>query len=237
MHYQPRIDLARGEIVGAEALIRWQAPGEELILPARFIPLAEETGLIVEIGRFALRAACLQGRAWLDAGFAPLVMSVNVSPRQFRQESFVETVSQVLQETGLPAALLEIEITESMVVQDAPRLIRMLEDLRRLGVKIAVDDFGTGYSSLSYLKRFPVHRLKIDRSFVADVNRNADDAAIVRTIIALGHNLGLRVVAEGVETRAELAFLRENGCDEVQGFLYGRPVPADQLEAQLLRPR
>jgi diguanylate cyclase (GGDEF)-like protein/PAS domain S-box-containing protein len=234
LHYQPRVDMASGRIVGAEALVRWQAPGEELIPPIRFIPLAEETGLIVEIGRFVLRSACAQARAWMDAGHAPLMISVNVSPRQFRQDTFVESVANALRESGLPPHLLELEITESMVVHDAPRLIRMLEDLRLLGVQIAVDDFGTGYSSLSYLKRFPVQRLKIDRSFVADVTRNADDAAIVRTIIALGHNLGLRVVAEGVEVQAQLDFLRANGCDEMQGFLFSEPVTAEAFEAQLV---
>ncbi|MET0291218.1 MAG: EAL domain-containing protein, partial [Steroidobacteraceae bacterium] len=200
-----------------------------------FIPLAEETGLIVEIGRFVLRSACAQARAWLDRGYEPLVVSVNVSPREFRQENFVGTVAQALRESGLPPELLELEITESMVMHDAPRLIRMLEELRQLGVQISVDDFGTGYSSLSYLKRFPVHRLKIDRSFVADVTRNADDAAIVRTIIALGHNLGLRVVAEGVESDAQLKFLRTNACDEMQGFYFGAPVPAAEFEETLTR--
>jgi diguanylate cyclase (GGDEF)-like protein/PAS domain S-box-containing protein len=237
LHYQPRIDMLSGRMVGAEALVRWQAPGEALIPPARFIPLAEETGLIVEIGRFVLRSACSQARAWIDQGFEPIVVSVNVSPRQFRQEGFVASVAQALRESGLPAQYLELEITESMVMHDAPRLIRMLEELRRLGVQIAVDDFGTGYSSLSYLKRFPVHRLKIDRSFVADVTANADDAAIVRTIIALGHNLGLRVVAEGVETDAQLAFLRANACDEMQGFYFSVPVPVDRFEELLTRVR
>ncbi len=233
LHYQPRVDMASGRIVGAEALVRWQAPGEALIPPARFIPLAEETGLIVEIGRFVLRSACLQARTWLDRGLPPIVVSVNVSPRQFKQESFVASVAQALRESGLPAELLELEITESMVMHDAARLIRMLEELRQLGVQIAVDDFGTGYSSLSYLKRFPVHRLKIDRSFVADVTGNADDAAIVRTIISLGHNLGLRVVAEGVETDSQLDFLRANACDEMQGFYFSPPVPVEEFEKQL----
>ena len=235
LHYQPRIDMASGRVVGAEALVRWQAPGETLIPPARFIPLAEETGLIVEIGRFVLRTACAQGRAWLERGYEPLVISVNVSPRQFRQENFVATVAAALRESRLPPELLELEITESMVMHDAPRLIRMLEELRQLGVQISVDDFGTGYSSLSYLKRFPVHRLKIDRSFVADVTRNPDDAAIVRTIIALGHNLGLCVVAEGVESDAQLEFLRANGCDEMQGFYFGLPLPVDRFEETLTR--
>jgi diguanylate cyclase (GGDEF)-like protein/PAS domain S-box-containing protein len=237
LHYQPRVDMATGRIVGAEALVRWQAPGEALIPPARFIPLAEETGLIVEIGRFVLRSACAQARSWMDRGFEPLVVSVNVSPRQFRQENFVASVAQALRESGLPPELLELEITETMVMHDAPRLIRMLEELRLLGVQISVDDFGTGYSSLSYLKRFPVHRLKIDRSFVADVTRNADDAAIVRTIISLAHNLGLRVVAEGVESDAQLDFLRSNLCDEMQGFYFSPPVPVEQFEAQLIAAR
>ena len=234
LHYQPRLDLVSGRILGVEALVRWQAPGEPLIPPGRFIPLAEETGLIVDIGRFVLNRACAQAVAWQSQGHPPLIVSVNVSPRQFRQDNFVDTVSAALRESGLAPQYLEIEITETMVMHDAPRMIRMLEELRQLGVQISVDDFGTGYSSLSYLRRFPVHRLKIDKSFVADVTDNAEDAAIVRTIITLGHNLGLKVVAEGVETAAQLEFLRSNGCDEMQGFYFSRPLPPAELAALLI---
>jgi diguanylate cyclase (GGDEF)-like protein/PAS domain S-box-containing protein len=233
VHYQPRVDLASGGIVGAEALLRWQVPDEPPVPPSRFIPIAEETCLIVELGRFVLRAACAQNRRWQDAGRPHLVVSVNVSPRQFLHDTFVSMVADVLHETGLEAHYLELEITESMVMEDAPRLIRMLGELRELGVQTSIDDFGTGYSSLSYLRRFPVHRLKVDRSFIIDVTTNSEDAAIVRTIITLGHNLGLKVIAEGVETPAQLEFLRRNDCDEVQGYLFSPPVPADALGSLL----
>jgi diguanylate cyclase (GGDEF)-like protein/PAS domain S-box-containing protein len=225
LHYQPRIDLSSGACLGAEALIRWQVSPQEIISPRRFIPLAEETGLIVPIGRWVLETACRQNKAWQDMGLAPMVVSVNVSARQFHQDDFVQTVVAVLKNTGLEARYLEIELTESMVMHDAEKLVAMLDELKRIGVQMSVDDFGTGYSSLSYLKRFPVDRLKIDRSFVQDLMSDSDDATIVRTIIALGHNLGLLIVAEGVETGEQSDFLRQNGCDEAQGYLFGRPVP------------
>ncbi len=225
LHYQPRIDLRSGACVGAEALIRWQVSPQEIISPHRFIPLAEETGLIVPIGRWVLETACRQNKTWQDMGLAPMVVSVNVSARQFHQDDFVQTVVAVLQKTGLEARYLEIELTESMVMHDAEKLVAMLDELKRIGVQMSVDDFGTGYSSLSYLKRFPVDRLKIDRSFVQDLMSDSDDATIVRTIIALGHNLGLHIVAEGVETAEQRDFLRQNGCDEAQGYFFGRPGP------------
>lgn len=225
LHYQPRIDLLSGACVGAEALIRWQVSPQEIISPSRFIPLAEETGLIVPIGRWVLETACRQNKAWQEMGLAPMVVSVNVSARQCHQDDFVQTVVAVLKNTGLEARYLEIELTESMVMHDAEKLVAMLDELKRIGVQMSVDDFGTGYSSLSYLKRFPVDRLKIDRSFVQDLRSDSDDATIVRTIIALGHNLGLHIVAEGVETGEQSDFLRQNGCDEAQGYLFGHPVP------------
>jgi diguanylate cyclase (GGDEF)-like protein/PAS domain S-box-containing protein len=233
VHYQPRVDLATGRVTGAEALVRWQPPGEAMIAPSRFIPLAEETGLIVPLGRLVLEEACAQARRWRDRGLGPLVVSVNVSPRQLRQSDFVEMVAGVLAAAGVGAGEIEFEITEGMVMLDLPRVVEILDALQRLGVEIAIDDFGTGYSSLAYLKRFPVQRLKVDRSFVQDVTHDADDASIVRTIVALGHSLGLRVVAEGVETAAQLAFLRALGCDEMQGYLSGRPGPPAALEAML----
>jgi len=233
LHFQPRTHLATGRITGAEALVRWQAPGKPLVLPGSFISIAEETGLIVDIGRYVLRAACAQARAWLDAGHVSLVVSVNASPCELQQERYADRVLEALKEFNLPPGCLEIEITESMVVQDAPRLIRMLNRLRDLGVQIAIDDFGTGYSNLRYLQRFPAQRLKIDRSFIADITHNQEDAAIVRAIITLGHSLEMLVVAEGVETIAQLELLRELGCDEVQGFLLSPPLPAAQLEAVL----
>ncbi len=232
--YQPRVDLRSGKVVGVEALIRWRVSDEQTIEPSRFIPIAEEIGLIAPIGKWVLQTACAQNKAWQDAGLQPLVVSVNVSARQFRQEQFVKTVAHVLSETGLEPCYLEIELTESGVMHDAEEFVAMLNELNDLGVQIAIDDFGTGYSSLSYLKRFPVDRLKVDRSFVQDIVTDADDATIVRTIIALGHNLGLKVVAEGVETEQQLAFLRENDCDEFQGYLYGQPLPADELAKGML---
>jgi EAL domain-containing protein (putative c-di-GMP-specific phosphodiesterase class I) len=206
-----------------------------MIPPARFIPVAEEIGLIGPIGEWVLRTACLQNKRWLDAGLPPTVVSVNVSPRQFRGDDLVAKIAGVLEATGLPPAYLELELTESMVMHDGERMIETLHAIKRLGVQIAVDDFGTGYSSLSYLKRFPVDRLKIDRSFVQDAATNADDAANVRTIIALGHNLGLKVLAEGVETDEQIEFLRANGCDELQGYYYSKPISAWRMRKLLAK--
>lgn len=233
LNYQRRVDMRTGELVGAEALIRWHVSEEETIAPSRFIPIAEETGLISSIGKWVLRTACAQNKAWQDLGLKPFVVSVNVSARQFHQDDLVRTISEVLSETGLEPKYLEIELTESAVMHDAEQFVATLNELNDLGVQIAIDDFGTGYSSLSYLKRFPVDRLKVDRSFVQDIATDTDDAAIVRAIIALGHNLGLRVVAEGVETEQQLQFLRENHCDEMQGYLYGHPLDAIAFAATL----
>jgi predicted signal transduction protein with EAL and GGDEF domain len=235
LHYQPRVDMRTRCLTGAEALIRWHVSGEEVTPPSRFIPVAEEIGLIVPIGKWVLQAACAQNKAWQDAGLAPFVVSVNVSVRQFRQDNLVQTITEVLRETGLEARYLEVELTESAVMHDADQFIAMLGQLNDLGVQIALDDFGTGYSSLSYLKRLPVDRLKVDRSFVQDIVSDADDATIVRTIIALGHNLGLKVVAEGVETEQQLEFLRANHCDELQGYYFGRPMPGAQFMREFLQ--
>ena len=235
LRYQPRVNLATGQIVGAEALLRWRMPQRGTVAPMRFIGLAEETGLIVPIGKWVLQTACAQNKAWQDAGVPPIVVSVNVSPRQFRHESLVQTVAEVLRSTGLEPRYLELELTESMVMHDPPKLVAMLDELKELGVKIAVDDFGTGYSSLSYLKRFPVDRLKVDRSFVENMTTESDDATIVRTIIALGHNLGLKVVAEGVETAQQARALRAYQCDEAQGFLFARAVASRVLPRLITR--
>jgi diguanylate cyclase (GGDEF)-like protein/PAS domain S-box-containing protein len=233
LHFQPRFDLASGRITGAEALVRWQAPGKDLVQPASFIAIAEETGLICDIGRYVLHAACALARAWLDSGHEGLVVSINASPRELQQERYAEQVFDALREFRLPPGALEIEITESMVVQDAPRLIRMLHSLQEIGVHLAIDDFGTGYSNLRYLQRFPAQRLKIDRSFITDILRSEEDSAIVRAIITLGHSLGMRVVAEGVEQQGQLDLLRGLACDEIQGFLLGHPMPAEALQARL----
>jgi predicted signal transduction protein with EAL and GGDEF domain len=226
LHYQQRVDLKTGAIVGAEALVRWLHPEWGLVRPARFIPLAEETGLIVPIGEIVLREACRQARAWLDQGLKPGVVSVNLSARQFRQEGLVRLVSRVLEETGLDPKHLEMELTESMVMHNVDAAIATLQGLKSLGIALSVDDFGTGYSSLSYLKNLPIDKLKIDRSFVRDIaaGSEADDGILAQAIISLGHSLHLHVVAEGVETDEQVRFLRKHKCDEVQGFYYGEPV-------------
>jgi diguanylate cyclase (GGDEF)-like protein len=226
LHFQQRVDLRTGAIVGAEALVRWMHPDWGLVRPVRFIPLAEETGLIVRIGEFVLREACRQARAWLDEGLRPGVISVNLSARQFRQEGLVRLVSRVLEETGLDPKYLEMELTESMVMHNVDASIATLQGLKSLGISLSVDDFGTGYSSLAYLRNLPIDKLKIDRSFVRDIGAGADgeDGVLAQAIISLGHNLKLHVVAEGVETDAQVRFLKRHRCDEVQGFFYGEPV-------------
>ena len=231
LHYQPQLDLISGNIVGMEVLLRWNHPQHGTIAPSRFIALAEEMGLIMPIGAWVLRAACVQTRAWQLAGLGQLRVAVNLSPRQFTQKGLVQSIAAILEECGLDARHLELEVTESMVMSDVDHAITILRDLKQLGVQIAIDDFGTGYSSLSYLRRFPIDVLKIDQSFVSDIALKEDDAAIVRAIISLAHGLRLKVIAEGVETNEQLEFLREHGCDQVQGFLFSRPVPATEFAA------
>ncbi|WP_350133441.1 EAL domain-containing protein [Nitrosomonas sp.] len=233
LHYQPLIDAHSGRAVGVEALVRWQPPGEAIVPPGKFIPIAEETGLIVPLGEWVLRTACAQGRAWIDAGFAPLVMAVNLSVRQFQSENLAEVIQRVLEETKLPAAYLELELTESMFMGHAERSIDMLKTLKAPGIQLAIDDFGTGYSSLTYLKRFPIDKLKIDQSFVRGLAHDPNDREIAATIIAMARGLKLSVLAEGVESEQQLAFLRQHGCDYYQGFLFHRPAPAKELEAWL----
>ena len=233
LHYQPQMDLASGRIFAVEALVRWQHPERGLLPPGDFIPLAEEAGLIGAIGDWTLSAACRQNKAWQDAGLPAVAVSVNVSARQFQEKDWVERVAAALAESGLEARWLELELTESMIMQDVQQAVETMHRLETLGVHLAIDDFGTGYSSLASLKRFPVGRLKIDRSFVKDLPEDADDAAIARAIVSLGHTLQLRVIAEGVETRDQLEFLREAGCDEIQGYYLSRPVDAKALEALL----
>lgn len=225
LHFQPLVDAADGRLVAAEALLRWQHPDLDLVPPADFIPLAEDTGLIVPIGEWVLRSACEHHRAWRDAGGARLRMMVNISARQFRDEGFVAMVGSVLAETAMPPSCLTLELTESMLMDGTDRTIARLEQLRGLGVGLAIDDFGTGYSSLAYLKRFPIDELKIDRLFVRGVDRSTRDGALVAAIISLGHSLGLRVVAEGVETLGQLGVLQREGCDLAQGFHFSRPLP------------
>jgi EAL domain-containing protein (putative c-di-GMP-specific phosphodiesterase class I) len=232
--YQPQVDIASGLIVGAEALVRWQDPVEGLILPIRFIPIAEETGLILPIGEWVLRETCRQGRQWLEAGLPPLTLAVNVSSYQFRRSDVCALVTTVLDATGFPAGQLELEITESGLMGNQDNAAAILNNLRTLGVRLAIDDFGTGYSSLAYLKHFPLDVLKIDKSFIDDIPFHQDDMEIAATIVAMGHILGIKVLAEGVETSGQLAFLQEKGCDMYQGYIKSQPLPPNEF-AELLR--
>ncbi len=232
--YQPQVDIASGRIVGAEALVRWQDPLEGLIPPIRFIPIAEDTGLIVAIGEWVLRETCRQGREWLDAGLPPLTLAVNVSSHQFRRSNICNLVATVLNETHFPAKQLELEITESGLMENQDHAPDILNCLRNQGIRLAIDDFGTGYSSLAYLKHFPLDLLKIDKSFIDDIPHMQDDMEIAATIIAMGHILGFKVLAEGVETAEQLAFLQEKGCDMYQGYIKSKPVPGEVF-AELLR--
>jgi diguanylate cyclase (GGDEF)-like protein/PAS domain S-box-containing protein len=233
VHYQPQIDIASGDIIGAEALVRWHDPLEGLIPPSRFIPVAEQTGLIMAIGAWVLKETCRQGKQWLDAGLKPLSLAVNVSPQQLRQGDISALVAEILLETRFPAEHLELELTESALMERQTDAIALLNKLRAQGVGLAIDDFGTGYSSLAYLKRFPLDVLKIDKSFIDDIPHQQDDMEIAATIIAMGHILGFKVLAEGVETQDQLAFLQAKGCDLYQGYLNSRPLPADDFTALL----
>jgi diguanylate cyclase (GGDEF)-like protein/PAS domain S-box-containing protein len=231
LHYQPQLDLMTNEMSGVEALIRWKHPKLGFISPSHFIPLAEETGLIVPIGEWVLRTACENNKAWQDAGIPPMVVSVNLSIRQFFQPDLISVISKILEETGLEPGYLELEITESMTM-NIDLAISILQKLKQLGVKIAIDDFGTGYSSLNYLKKLPIDRLKIDQSFVRDIEKDSNDSDIVATIITMGHNLKMKVIAEGVEVEEQLQFLKEQNCDEVQGYLFSKPITAEDFFRQ-----
>jgi diguanylate cyclase (GGDEF)-like protein len=235
VYYQPVLDINTRKIVGMEALLRWHHPELGLVQPAEFIPLAEDTGMIVPIGEWVLRTACTQSKSWQEAGFASLSLAVNLSARQFQQQNLAEVVVRILQETGLNPHNLELELTESSIMKNAESAVRTLGELKAMGVKIAIDDFGTGYSSLGYLKRLPIDILKIDRSFVSDVTTDPDDAALVMTIITLAHNLRLKVVAEGVDTEEQLSFLHLLRCDEWQGYLFSRPLPVEAFEELLMQ--
>ena len=236
LHFQPKVDVASGRLLSVEALLRWQHPSRGLVAPAEFIPLAEERGLIVPIGRWVLQAACRQMREWRNAGLEVLPVAVNLSARQFAADGLLDDIFDALVQHGLSPNDLEVELTESVLMADPERANHVLQRLHTMGVSIAIDDFGTGYSSLSYLKRFPARTVKIDRSFISGLPGDSEDGAITQAVIAMAHSLGLGVVAEGVETEAQLQMLRELGCDEAQGFLLGRPVPAAELAA-LLQPR
>lgn len=233
LHYQPRIHCADGSVSGMEALIRWRHPTLGLVSPATFIPMAEETGLIGPIGEWVLQAACMQTKKWLDAGMPPLRVAVNLSARQFKDGALIATIENVLRETGLSSSCLEVELTEGLAMEDVKKTVITLNALSEMGVSIAIDDFGTGYSSLAYLQRFPIDFLKIDQSFVRDIGTSADSAAIIRTIIAMAHNLQLKVVGEGVETEQQFDFLAGYECEEVQGYYFSRPLPAEEFSVFL----
>jgi len=233
-YYQPQVDVSSGAIVGAEALVRWQHPQFGLISPLRFIPLAEETGLILPLGDWVLNAACEQLHTWLENGIPPITLAVNLSPRQFQHRDLVKQLHTVLDATDLPPRLLELELTEGAIMERGKSAVTALQALKDLGLRLAIDDFGTGYSSLDYLRRFPIDTLKIDQSFMRDIPRDTGAMEIAVTIIAMAHNLRMQVLAEGVETPEQLAFLQRNGCNTYQGFLSSRPVTAESF-ATLLR--
>ena len=229
MHYQPKIDIVSGRITGVEALIRWEHPELGLVSPDRFIPLAEETGLIIAIGKWTLNEVCARAKAWEEMGIPPMIMSINLSGSQLMHPEFVRECAAALKATDRKPELFELEITESMVMQNPERATKLMDELRAIGIRLAIDDFGTGYSSLAYLKQFPVHTLKVDQSFVRDLPHNLDDVAITRAVIAMAHSLNMNVIAEGVERKEQLALLKAEGCDEFQGFYCARALPEAEL--------
>ena len=228
--YQPQVKVSSGEIFAVEALIRWRHPTQGMVSPIDFIPLAEETGLIIPIGDWALHEACRQNKAWQNAGLPPKIVCVNVSAKQFSEKNLVSRVTHALQESGLDAQYLQLEVTESLIMRSVESAVATMEELQQMGVQIAIDDFGTGYSSLSALKAFPVVQLKIDKSFIKDIAIDANDQAVATTVISLGRKLNLRVIAEGVETAAQVTFLRDHQCEEMQGYYFSKPVTATEVE-------
>jgi EAL domain-containing protein (putative c-di-GMP-specific phosphodiesterase class I) len=234
LHYQPKVDLKTGRITGAEALLRWTHPVRGAVPPVEFISVAEACGLIIPIGRWVLREACKQAQSWAQEGLPPLTMAVNTSAMEFRTENFLDGVLSIIESTGINPASVELEITETVLMKHVDSTRSVLKTLRAAGVHLAIDDFGTGYSSLSYLRKFPVDSLKIDQAFIRQITLEQDEAKLVIAIIALGRSLGLRVVAEGVETDAELRFLKAHHCDEAQGYYFSRPLPAAQFAALLI---
>jgi len=233
LFYQPQVDLETGKMVGMEALLRWEVSDLGMMPPSEFIPVAEETGLIVPLGEWVLRTACAQNKQWQNAKLPPISVSVNLSGRQFHHQNLVEKVEAALRESRLEPQWLDLEITETYAMQDSDFTLATLKDLKRMGVHISMDDFGTGYSSLSQLKHFPIDTLKIDRSFIKDLASDPKEEAIVSAIIVLAHSLGMDVVAEGVETREELAIVKKHRCDKIQGYLFSRPIPVPDFEMLL----
>jgi len=236
LFYQPQVDIKTGKIVGLEALLRWYHPDYGLVPPMEFIPIAEESGLIVAIGEWVLKTACIQNKKWLDMGMEPQLISVNLSARQFQQHNVVEVIDRIRCDSGLAPELLALEITESTAMKDLSFTIDVLSQLRKKGIRVSLDDFGTGYSSLNYLRQLPIDTLKIDKSFVRDITANSKEEAIAKTVISLAHKLNLTVVAEGVETWEQLLFLKKEGCDKVQGYLFSKPLPAEDIE-KILRSK
>ncbi|MDC4227281.1 MAG: EAL domain-containing protein [Candidatus Manganitrophus sp.] len=237
LYFQPQVDLSNGEIIGFEALLRWHRPEIGLISPAEFIPLAEETGLILPIGEWVLRTACAQNVAWQQAGFSPMRIAVNLSARQFHRDNFADTVTRALNETGMAPEYLELEITESILMGKETSILQMLRKLTDMGIQLSIDDFGTGYSSLAYLRRFPIAKLKVDQLFIRNLTTDPNDAVIARTVVGMAHSLHLKALAEGVETEAQLAYLRSVGCDQMQGYLFSRPLPAQEATKLLAQKK
>lgn len=223
--------MKTGHIIGAEALIRWQHPEFGTVSPAEFIPIAENNGLILSIGEWVLRSATAQLKNWLDSGLSPIIIAVNLSAIQFRHPNLPNLVTQILDETGLPPEYLELELTEGVAMHNPQAAISIMNNLHKRGIRMSIDDFGTGYSSLSYLKQFKIYKLKIDQSFIRDISIDTGDRAIVDAIIHMAHSLGLQTIAEGVETVEQLDYLRNQGCDEIQGYYYSRPLPSEQFES------
>lgn len=232
LHYQPKLNLKDGSVAGVEALIRWENPELGLIIPTEFIPLAEETGLIMQIGEWALREACQTNKAWQTEGYEPICVAVNLSPKQFQHPDIAKLVETILTEVGLDAKYLELEITETAVMEDVEATVSKLNMIKKMGVEISIDDFGTGYTSISYLKKFPISVLKIDQSFIKDIPQNQNNTAITSAVIALAHTLGMKVVAEGVENAEQLQYLADNNCDCVQGYYLSRPLPEKKIVLQ-----
>jgi predicted signal transduction protein with EAL and GGDEF domain len=230
LHYQPQVDAATLKVIGIEALVRWQHPTRGLLFPASFISLAEETGLIIPLGEWVLRTACIQGRKWQDEGAPPWRIGVNLSPRQFQQPELYDSIRHILSETGFKPKHLSLEITESVIMKDVDHAIQTLARLKKIGAHISVDDFGTGYSSLSYLKHLPIDMLKIDRSFVMEIPASPDDMAIVTAVISMAHNLNIKVLAEGVQSDDQKTFLQASRCDELQGYFFSHPLDAEALQ-------
>jgi EAL domain-containing protein (putative c-di-GMP-specific phosphodiesterase class I) len=235
LHYQPKVSLSTGQITGVEALLRWARPGGAVVQPAEFVPLLEDSGLIVSIGEWLMDAACREIKAWKKSGITPVPIAINLSARQFAAKDLAPMIQRVLAHHAIPADLLQLEITESCLMGNTTEAVQLLSFLKSLGLHLSIDDFGTGYSSLAYLRRFPIDALKIDRSFVSDITTDVDDATIIRAVIGMAHSLGLKVVAEGVENEAQLTFLTANGCDEMQGYYYSPPLSAEDCTVFLRR--